>query len=744
MQAAMAGGIDFGPGYAVISMVMKRWFLALLFPCLWLQSACPAQAWTSFTNINPIRQLMAEGQILWAATEGGVFSFSTADTSLLSVYTNVDGLPSTEVTCVARDGRGRLYFGTAGAGLAILDSSRFRFDRVTARDQNILSDTINAVLCQGDYVFLGSPGGLSFYNGSTWRTFSSGPYPIGSVILSLAWRNDSLFIGSDGGLSVSPLAGLTGPNYTLWRRYPNTGMGDSAAYSLMAAEDAVMAGTGRGLSRLQGETWAEVANLGLRVRGLSQLGDTIYMATSGGAWRWAGGAASEISTGLPSIDVRTLSITSDSAVWSGTSDGLARWDGTFWSPFRQSCLPSNNVTRVAAGPDGSVWMACGYFASRIKPDGSIKEYNNPTSIPVASLAVDPAGRAWYGMSYWDGAGKSYVVRIGPDDSLAVISSPPLPPRLGIYDIFVDPQGFCYLAGHGNVATNYIIEFSPQDSVRWLSDPALPVQYLKPTSVAKDGSGNLWMGTFDFRYAFYDMGRNAWRYFGQEDGLSTIQFWDIAIEPSGLMWLASRLGLNRCRFDPVGQRLEEVSVYQTANSPILGEDVRAVAIDRSGNRWIATHRGLSMLSWDGKWSGFTAQDALANGSKLLSDDVRQVAVRPRGESGDDILIATSRGLSVYRQAAAAAPAASQARVAPNPFRPGRDRLLMFSNLPDRSAVSLHTLDGRRLASWTGPAAPAHILTVDPSSIPGGLPSGLYLCLIRPLSGKAATLKLAVIR
>lgn len=723
---------------------MNRFYVAIILLSAWFQAPGLAQDWLSYTDINPIKQILFESHALWAATEGGVFSFSTVDTTLIDVYTNIDGLPSTIVTCVSRDGHGRLYFGTVGSGLAVLDSARSRFTRITSRDQNIISDSINAVLCQGDYVFLGSPGGLSFYNGSTWRTFSSGPYPMGEVILSLAWRNDSLFIGTDDGLSVSPLAGLTGLNHTLWQRYPNTGMGDSVIYSLMAADSVVMAGTGRGLSRLQAGTWAEVANLGRRVQSLIKIRDTINMATGNGVWRWSGGAASEISSGLPSPDVRTLSLNSDSSLWAGTAEGLARWDGSAWRPFRQSCLPSNNVTRVAAGPDGSVWMAYGRKLGRIKPDGSIKEYNNPISIPVTSLAVDPAGRAWYGLAYWDGAGKSYVVRIDQNDSLSIISSPPLPPRLGIYDIFIDPSGFCYLAGHGNVATNYIIEFSPQDSVRWLSDPALPIQYLKPTSVAKDGWDNLWMGTYDFRFVRYDMRSNSWHYFGLEDGLSTVQFWDIAVEPSGQMWLGSRQGLNRCWFDPIGQRLDQVSVSQSSSSPILGDDVRSVALDRSGNRWMATDRGLSMLSWDGRWSGFTSEDALSTGSKLLSDDVRQVAIRPRDAWGDDILIATSCGLSIYRYLGRSGQEAQPAFVAPNPFHPARDRILMFSNLPDRSTVSLHTLDGRLLASWHGPAAPAHILNVDVSSISGGLTSGLYLCLVRPLAGKTTTLKLVVVR
>ncbi len=732
-------------------MVMKQKSVALLFISLFLRATCPAQAWTSYTNINPARQILAEGQVLWAATEGGVFSFSASDTVLLGLYTNVDGLPSTDVTCVARDGRGRLHFGTAGCGLAVLDSARTRFTRITSRDQNIISDTINAVLCHGDYVFLGSPGGMSFYDGSAWRTYSNRIYDIGDEVRALAFGRDTLWVGHDNGVTAAPISAVLNAVPGQWRNWTDVGSTLNDVNHILVADTSVYLCFQDGISRRLNGTWyklgGETPSFNANVTCLAVLRDTFYYGTGVGFFRYTfPGGRVDMSTGLPSLDCKTLALSSDSTVWTGTAEGLARWDGAAWTPFRQSCIPSNNVTHVAAGSDGSIWLAHGGgFASRITSEGEIREYVNPTSgIPVASLAVDPAGRAWYGLSYWDASGKTYVLRISPDDSLAVISSPPLPPRLGIYDIFADPQGFCYLAGHGNVATNYVVEFSPRDSVRWICDPALPVQYLKPTSIAKDGWGNLWMGTFDFRFARYDMGSNVWRYFGQEDGLSTIQIWDIAIEPSGLMWLASRLGLNRCHYGPAGQRLEEVSFFTTDNSPILGNDVRSVALDRSGNRWIATDRGLSLLSWDGKWSGFTAEDALASGSRLLSDDVRQVAIRSGDQSGDDILIATSRGLSVYRQSAAAAPAAFRASVAPNPFRPGRDRLLMFSNLPDRSVVSLHTLDGRRLAQWSGPAAPAHILTVDPGSIPGGLPSGLYLCLIRPLTGKAATLKLAVIR
>ncbi len=710
-----------------------------------LPGGLPGQQWRSYTDLNPVRSLAADGNVLWAGTEGGLLSFSTVGTSVTGVFTNVDGLPSTYVTAAALGSRGRLWIGTSSSGAAVLDSSRTRFSLVNSRDQNIISDSINAVLCRGDYVFLGSPGGLSFFDGLAWQTYTDRQFPMGPSVLSLAWRGDSLLIGTDRGLTAAPLTGLTARNPALWHRYTNIGLGDSSVLSLCAGDTAVLAGTGRGIAKLTGASWTELANLGRQVRALLPLRDTLYLATSGGAWRWAGGTAGQISAGLPSPDVRTLSLDSDSNLWTGTADGLARWNGAAWSPFRQDCIPSNNVIRVAAGSDGSVWLAHGgEFASRLKPDGSVKVFPHPVpNIPVASLAVDHRDNAWLGLSYWTTPDlRSYAVKISPADSVSVITTPPLPQGLGIYDICVDKSGYVYLAGHGNVSTNYIVEISPLDSVRLYNDPAHG--YLKPTSVYKDDFGNLWMGTYDLSFIRYDITQNLWQYFGLETGLSTIQFWDIVIEPSGLMWLASHNGLNRCRFDPTVRALTDVTVYKTDNCPILGNNVRAVAIDRSGNRWIATDGGLSMLSWDGKWTGYTAGDAFANGSRLLSDDVRSVSVRPRDASGDDILMATSRGLSVYGHSAAGAGAEATAFVAPNPFRPGRDHVILLSSLPDRASVSLHTLDGRLLASWAGPAAPAHTLAVDPASIPGGLPSGLYLFLVRPSSGKPQVLKLAVVR
>ncbi len=736
--------IDFEPDYAVISMTMKNKSLALLVLGLGLPALCPAQNWTSYTNINPIHSLLAEGSSIWAATEGGVLWYATADTTSVRIYTNVDGLPATDITCLGQGSHGRLYFGTAGSGLAILDSTRSHFTRVTSRDQNIISDSINTILCQGNYVFLGSPGGLSFFDGTFWRSFSSPPYPMGHNVFSLAWRNDSLFIGSDGGLSVSPLAGLTGPNHLLWHRYTNIGIGDSAVHSLLTADSEVMAGTGRGLSRLQGGIWTELANLGRQVRDLEQQYDTVYMATSSGVWRWAGGTASDISSGLPSLDVRSLAIINNSWLWAGTAQGLARWDGATWKPFRQNCIPSNNVTRVAAGPDGSVWLGHWLdFASRLTQGGQVKTYPHPRpGVPVTSLAVDGWGRAWYGLAWGDTLGRSCVL-IDPQGKDTVLGRPLIPPTCGIYDIEVEASGRLFLAMRYHNVPNYIVEIAPEGQYRWIADPNPSGTYLKPMALARD-DGGLWVGTLELGLYRYDLASGLWLNFRKADGLADNNIKDVLAEPSGEIWVATENGLDRCSYDPQTRRLAISAHYTTANSPILSNNVNALARDRSGNRWVATDRGLNMISWDNRWTAFTADDIQGNGSRLLSDLVRGLAVRPQGAEVDDILIATSRGLSLYRHKENMAGETMTASVSPNPLRPASQRTLMLSHLPDRASIALFTLDGRKLGSWLGPDSPAHILYIDTAGLKERLTSGLYLLSITGRSGKAQVLKLVVMR
>ena len=95
-------------------------------------------------------------------------------------------------------------------------------------------------------------------------------------------------------------------------------------------------------------------------------GDTVWIGTfDDGVWRHDGDAQGhdrdtwnsyDIGDGLPSAQVRTLARTDDAQVWAGTDDGIARFDGTAWSPVGPEG-PADAVVHHLAPESGALWAA---------------------------------------------------------------------------------------------------------------------------------------------------------------------------------------------------------------------------------------------------------------------------------------------------------------------------------------------------------------------------------------------------
>ena len=92
----------------------------------------PDGNWAAISSMATVNEIVRTGDIIWAATNGGVLQYSL-DSRAYERFTRVDGLAGNRVLSAVADSEDNLWFGTGG----------------------------------------GTPGGVSRYDGETWTTFTT-------------------------------------------------------------------------------------------------------------------------------------------------------------------------------------------------------------------------------------------------------------------------------------------------------------------------------------------------------------------------------------------------------------------------------------------------------------------------------------------------------------------------------------------------------------------------------------------
>jgi hypothetical protein len=113
------------------------------------------------------------------------------------------------------------------------------------------------------------------------------------------------------------------------------------------------------------------------------------------------------------------------------------------------------------------------------------------------------------------------------------------------------------------------------------------------------------------------------------------------------------------------------VYNTENSGIVSNDIRAIGMDTLGNMWIGTANGLSKFNGV-TWTNYTTAD------KLAHNTVNAIAYE-KGPNGDELWVGTQGGVSEIGVTAAAVTFSNPYTMA-NPNYPG-----MISNAISSAAV-----------------------------------------------------------
>jgi len=700
-------------------------YIAILF--LILPSLSHEEEWKSFLNSSNINNMVSQGNIIYAATNGGVLVFNKKDT-LFTKITNVEGLLSNNVKRLAIDYFGNIWCLCIGGGITLIrnDGNRWKHRNFTSW-HGIQNYDFLSILIDSNVVWIGTENKILNYDTKGGNPFEA--MEVNFVSLDILPSNkanvikvigNSLWFGTDKGIGVIDKRADFSDS-SKWVVYDKeSGLPSNNIQTIEFWSDMVWVGTDAGIARLKESNWEKVVE-GLptyRICDFASNDTALWVGTYYGIakwnavkWLWVDG----------NLTYRVTSILIDSLLWLGTwGNGIAKYDGATFHFYVPNEPASNRFSGMALGLDGSLW--CTHYRgtksiSRYCPDdGRWQIYNkeNEWGIggggPVA-VVTDMSGNTYIGA--WDYDDKVGLIKITPEDSVDTLEIPA--PKV-VSALHIDKDGYLWVGTWPTL----LYKFKGDSIVEVFGQ----VGYI--SRIISDDSSNIWVGSY--MNGLWELTKQGYNW-KEITGLPSTQITALSKDINGNIWVGTMGGTCKIRIGKV------VAKYTSANSDILGDVVCDITCDSKGNVWFAIKdNGVSKLDTQGQFSNYTVGDGLVSNqlSRIVFDT----------KTGY-LWIGTSYGLSKFDTGSRTAAHIPKIEVYPNPFIPykGHDLITFLPQELTEVSIKIYSIAGKLIKSID--AAP--IVTWDAKDANGeDLGTGIYIFVATTKDGRKRTGKFAIIR
>ena len=754
------------------TMTMREWCLCALLTLTVATADAGVGEWRNYTSMRNVRGIARETSTYWAATSGGLFSWSASDKSYRR-FTNADGLLNTDLTAVAVDASGDVWTGTSSGIIHILTPSTGTLKTILdIRDANQTTKGINAFYIQGDSVLICTQFGLSVFRiapfgfGDTYTQFGSSSSNVRISVLSATIFDNKIWACISDGQTFNRIAmgDLNIPNLLPPESWTLQVVGSpgTVPVSLSVFAGKLYAGTTTGLYVLDNSSWTLFAPLGNEpVVSTAASAATLAITSIANAYSLdAGGTLTPVGTPLPS-EAQTVVVGTDENPVLGTREAgiLAQENG--WVSHMPNGPGSNQFTSVAVDPTGGVWAAPGSSSPngfyRLR-DGTWKSFTSSTS-PMLTDYYYRASTTCDGAVWLSSFGRGLVeVPAGTD---AVDSSHVFWTDVGMVGLPNDPN-FVVCSNvvcdvPGNRWTT-ILSASDRNLITvrtaagsWRTLPAiingvrvstltdLPVD----RTLAVDASDNLWAvvrdpafrGIVNFRNRGTTDLSNA-LHIVAADGLPSDDIRTLVVDRENDIWVGTDKGI-AIILDPSNPKRDGgIAQYK----PLLGLVINCIAVDPLNRKWIGSNQGAILLSPDGTQllASYTVENTQG---KIISNTIISIAI---DDNSGTVYFGTPNGLaSLTTSAAAPAETFTELKVYPNPFRLPEHTLLTVDGLRVNSSIKILTVDGRLIREIQSPGG--RVGFWDGRDGEGQeVASGVYLIIAYTEDGQVANGKVAVLR
>ena len=337
-------------------------------------------------NTRNIKVLKAKDNYLWIGTSNGLLRFDTSGKENIKVFDNTNALLSNGIFSVAIDQKGFLWIGTYGGGLSHFDGETWK----NFNTPNGLNDAfIYDIQIEKENIWLATWSGVNFSNLNTkpktsWKSYTvenSAGGLIDDWVYAVEIDNSGRkWFGTESGISTY----LDGK----WRKFNHT-------HGLSAPYEKVKKANKDIMSMFQGEHHAAQASPSIpNIQSADYKPNYIvsmFLDKKNRLWigTWGGGLSLldtknftfrnfTTQDGLPGNFILALEEDHSGKLWIGTNNGLSQFDGKVFNNFsRINGLESKFIFSLEASRDHSLWIGGNRVLTRIIIDPSS---GNPLNI----------------------------------------------------------------------------------------------------------------------------------------------------------------------------------------------------------------------------------------------------------------------------------------------------------------------------------------------------------------------------
>lgn len=727
--------------------MIKRRFLVALSTLLFLicgagNSGLQAQSensiaigtWTAYSSHLQAKAGAIQGNKIWVATDGGIFSYHFA---LLEhqTYSTVDGLSNLDATAMYHDtATGNVFVGYEDGSINYFEEAEdISVISDIERSDAFTSKRINRFQSYGDFLYIATNFGVVIYDLDKNETRSSvtkiGENLTGSIVEDIALVDDTLWaaMGSSGLYKVS----LNHPNITdptAWiKESDSTSLPDGKMNFVTFAGSDIYTHVDDTIYRKVNGVWEmapmthvqpvymhaenDIVNVTARYHiEVLYPGDSLVFGNNGGTPNFAIGTPSQIWLGSTTAGLQRLKKgdflrlnpegpknnlsehiivgPNDFYIIPYTHTGahaVSGVDGVYYYSYedgwdnlslRNGDLDSNMFQGFANGyldpaTDTAYIVSKGRGLMLFYHGDTVRSYNN-----LNSSMQNPIG-------------------VGDDDIRA-------------NDVTLDPQGNIWvttITAEGGQVLSVIAKDGTHN--------AFAVSGTRPLAILVDDFGQKWIvndgggvSVYDENGTFLDPTDDQQRRLTSAVGngdLPTVNVFSMVKDKNGHIWVGTNDGVT-VFYDPFSILTDFAS---DASCPVFEfqclmkfQRVQAMAVDGANRKWIATDQGAFLISEDGTEQiyHFTTDN-----SPLYSNNIKDIAINPRT---GEVFFATDKGmLSFMGEAIEGKTNCDDLYAFPNPVLSSYGGDITIRGMPEESVCKITTASGmmiREIESLGGQA------------------------------------------